>query len=175
MGGKKQAGPRSRGQTDAGSARDRQMQALGQLHFLAAFCPLHRKMPGEWLSGLFIPAVNHDCVRFFKNDQGHICAALIWARLSDEVSQRMVYDNVPPEAGDWASGSNLWFLDILAPFDHGRMVARHIARHPPPDPFRFARLGPDGRIAKVVRGDAMARGAERVQAFFVDPDRREAF
>lgn len=125
------------------------------------------------LSRIFIPAVNHDCVRFFKNDQGLVSAALIWARLSDKAAERMIYEQTPPEAADWNSGTNLWFLDILAPFRHGGMVARHIARNPPPDPFFFARLGPDGRVRKVVRGDARARankGERRVSSFFVDPD-----
>lgn len=122
------------------------------------------------LSRIFIPAVNNDCVRFFRNDHGLVSAALIWARLSDEVSQRMIFDQVPPDATEWMSGGNLWFLDILVPFQHGRMVARHIARNPPPDPFYFARLGPDGRVRKVVRGDARAcpgKGERRVTSFFV--------
>lgn len=152
---------------------DRQLLSLGRLHFLAAFCPLHRKMPAAWLARIFIPAVNSDCVRFFENDQGQVCAALIWARLTDEVSQRMVYDDRPPTAQDWAAGDKLWFLDLLAPFDHGRMVARHIARNPPEGPFYFARLDERGKVFKVVRGDASARGTDRVRSFFVDRKGRE--
>jgi len=108
------------------------------------------------------------CV-FFKNDAGQICAALIWARLSDEVSERMVFDRKPPQASEWTSGKNLWFLDILAPFNHGTLIARHIARQPPDGPFFFARLGPDGQVRKIVRGDANNR-KQRVKAYFVDAD-----
>jgi len=139
--------------------------SLGRLHFLAAFCPLHRKMPAAWLARVFIPAVNSDCVRFFRNDKGDVCAALIWARLTDDAAARMVHQNQPPTARDWAAGDKLWFLDLLAPFGHGRMVARHIARNPPEDPFRFARLDASGKVARVVRGDASARGRERLRSF----------
>ena len=148
------------------------MLALGQLHFLAAFCPLHRTFPAAWLARLFIPAVNNDCVRFFKNDQDRVCAALIWARLSNDVAERMIHDNVPPAPEEWNSGGTLWFLDLLAPFDHGGMVARHIARNPPPEPFYFARLNDKGKISRVIRGNATARGRERLQSFVVRPGMR---
>ena len=145
---------------------DKQLLSLGRLHFLASFCPMHSRFSSAALARLFIPAVNHDCVRFFDNDQGMVSAALIWARLSDEVSERMIYDNTPPKADEWASGSNLWFLDVLAPFHHGRVVARHIARNPPDTPFYFARLDDQGRVRKVVCGNAAARGPERVRTYF---------
>lgn len=150
------------------NAMDAQISALGWLSFLASFCPLHRGYRGGALAELFIPAINNDCVRFFKNDDGHVCAALIWARLSDEVSERMVFERIPPKPSEWTSGKNLWFLDILAPFNHGAMIARHIARQPPDGPFFFARLGADGQVRKVVRGDAGKR-KDRVKAYFVEP------
>ena len=118
---------------------DRRMASFGRLSMLASYCPLHKKLPVQALSRLFIPAINNDTIRFFTNDDDQVCAALIWARLSDEVSQRMIYDQVPPTEKDWTSGTNLWTLDILAPFGHSRMVARHIARTPHKGPFYFAR------------------------------------
>ena len=155
-------------------AMDQQLLDLGRLHFLASFCPMHRKLPGAWLARIFIPAVNNDCVRFFNNDDGNVCAALIWARLTDEASDRMLDGAGPPAAEDWAAGPNLWFLDLLAPFNHGRTVARHIARKPPAEPFFFARLNAKGEVHKVVRGDAGARGADRLRSTFVGADRRKA-
>lgn len=149
---------------------DQQLLALGRLHFLASFCPLHRQFPASGLARIFVPAVNADCVRFFNNQAGQVCAALIWARLSDDASQKMLFEQAPPEAADWTSGRNLWFLDILAPFDHGRIVARHIARNPPQEPFYYARLGKQGALRKVVRGDAGAGARGKVHAFLIDAD-----
>jgi len=133
---------------------DAHLLSLGKLHYLAAYCPLHRKYPAEGLARLFIPAVNAGCVRFFEDANGATAAALIWARLSDEVSRRMVYESIPPGPADWTSGDTLWFLDLIAPFGHGLQVARHIARHPPNERFFFARLGLGGTVRKVVEGDA---------------------
>ena len=103
---------------------DKQFTSLGYLHFLAGFCPRHQKLPSLWLSKLFIPAVNADCVRFFRNEEDQVCAALIWARLDSEAVERMLKNNELPRADDWARGKSLWFLDVLAPFHHGKLVAR---------------------------------------------------
>ena len=63
--------------------------------------------------------------------------------------------------------------NILAPFQHGTTVARHIARNPPEEPFYFARLSKDGVLRKVVRGDA-ARRKRRVETFFINPETNAA-
>lgn len=154
---------------------DKQFTALGYLHFLAGFCPRHQKLPALWLSKLFIPAVNSDCVRFFRNEEDHVCAALIWARLDSAGVERMLKSNELPRADDWARGKSLWFLDVLAPFHHGKLVARHIARNPPQEPFYFARLNEKGGLRKVVRADARTRGPDRMKSFFVDGLNRADF
>ena len=81
------------------SAHEAQLLSLGRLSFLAAHCPLHRNFPARALMRLFVPAINHDCVRFFNNHQDQVCAALIWARLSDEVSERMSLTKTHPPKG----------------------------------------------------------------------------
>jgi len=140
---------------------------FGALSFLAAHCPLHSRLHAGLLRQLFLPAAEHNCVRLFQNNKGVPCAALIWARLSDEVSEKMVYDNLPPSPEDWKSGSNLWFLDLIAPFDHGVEVARHIARNPPDGPFYFGRIGMDGKIRKVVHADASKGRRGRVNSYVI--------
>ena len=141
---------------------------FGALSFLAAHCPLHSRFSAGLLRTLFLPAAEHNCVRLFQNDKGVPCAGLIWARLSDEVSERMVYDNQPPKSDEWNSGQNLWFLDLIAPFDHGADIARHIARNPPDGPFYFGRIGADGKIRKVVYADAGKGKRGLVQSYSVD-------
>lgn len=141
--------------------------AFGALSFLAAHCPVHQKHSAATLRRLFFPAAENRCVRFFQNDDGVPCAALIWARLSDDVAERMIHGNQPPKPEEWNSGPNLWFLDLLAPFDHGAEIARYIARNPPDCPFFFARVGSDGRIRKVVHGDAAGGDKGIVHSFMI--------
>lgn len=146
-------GPADGGEAGRGPS-EANMLTLGKLSFLASFSPAHQKYPLGGLSQIFIPAINHNCVRLFENEAGDTAAALIWARLSDEVSEKMLFDHKAPRAEDWNSGTNLWFIDMIAPFGHGRTVAMHIARNPPPGPFFFARRGELGRLKKVLECDA---------------------
>lgn len=132
---------------------DDELLSLGKLHFLAGFCPVHKHLSAMALARIFHPALSQGCVRFFENDMGKTAAALIWARLSDTVSERLLRDRIPPTQDEWTSGSNLWFLDLIAPFGQGLAVAKHIARSPPEEPFYFARLDAKGHVRKVVRGD----------------------
>lgn len=143
---------------------DAELLSIGKLHFLASFCPLHRRMPEIALARLFYPALNNSCVRFFENEHGKTAAALIWARLSDDVAAQLTQDGRIPNEAEWVSGSRLWFLDLIAPFGHGRLVARSIARNPPNEPFWFARIDETGKLRKVVRGDAAAPVGARVHA-----------
>lgn len=132
----------------------------GALAFLAARCPLHGRYSAAQLNQWLMPAAEHKCVRLFQNSDGVPCAALIWARLSPEVSGRMIDTNSPPRPEDWVSGSELWFMDILAPFGHGKVVARHIARNPPAEAFHFARVRANGHVRKVINVDS-AEGVAR--------------
>ncbi len=144
--------------------------SIGKLQFLAGFCPTHRHWPAFALARVFYPAINHDCVRFFENEHKKTSAALIWARLSDHVSERMLFDRVPPSEAEWVSGDALWFLDILAPFGHGGLVARHIARNPPKEPFYFARLDGNGQVKRVIRGDVSLPNGQRLTSWALHPD-----
>jgi cytolysin-activating lysine-acyltransferase len=164
----RQANPARAARTGTPPPGNEQMLALGKLSFLASFCPLHRTYPGHALASVFIPAVNNSCVRFFENEDGATAAALIWARLDEDVSRRMLFDGVPPTSAEWAAGDTLWFIDLLAPFGHGRTVAREIARHPPDVPFYFARLDRRGQVKKVVEGDRNRGRRGLVRAHFTD-------
>ncbi|PSL18173.1 toxin-activating lysine-acyltransferase [Shimia abyssi] len=141
---------------------DAELLSIGKLHFLASFCPLHRRLPEAALARIFYPALNNECVRFFENEHGKTAAALIWARLSEDVAERLTQTGRLPSETEWAGGQRLWFVDLIAPFGHGRHVARTIARNPPKEPFWFARIDDKGALRKVVRGDASAPAGERV-------------
>lgn len=147
---------------------DDDMLALGRLQFLAAYCPLHKTYSAALLSRLFFPAINNDCVRFFENADKKICAALIWARLDEDAADRMIHGGMLPDDTTWSSGDMLWFIDLLAPFGHGRSIARHIARNPPDEPFCFARLNAKGKVHKIVEGDRNAGDGDRLRAFVLN-------
>ena len=141
----------------------------GALSLLAAHCPLHQSYSAALLNRLFLPAIEHQSVRIFRTATNQPCAALIWARLSPKVSSMMFSQNRPPRANEWKSGDHLWFLDIIAPFGHGKDIARTLARNPPNEAFSFARIGASGKIRKLVAVKAGSRTNRAFHASFFDP------
>ncbi len=145
----------------------------GALSLLAAHCPLHKSYSAELLNRLFLPAIEHKSVRIFRTATNQPCAALIWARLSSHVSSRMLSHNCPPKAKEWNSGDHLWFLDIIAPFGHGKDIARNLARNPPNEAFSFARIGADRKIHKIVEVKDGGRINRAFQASFIGPPEQD--
>lgn len=139
------------------------IELLGALAFLAAHCPLHKDWTAARLKTVFEPALKRQAVRIFRNTDGLPCAALVWARLSADVADAVLTGKRALQPDDWASGDQLWFMDLIAPFGHAGQVARSIARTPPKEPFHFARVGPDGTVRKIVNGDAAAKRGHRLQ------------
>ena len=148
------------------------MATYGALSLLAAHCPLHKTFSAQLLNRLFLPAVEHKSVRIFRTSQNKPCAALIWARLSDEVSSRMFSEHRPPGPDEWNSGHHLWFLDLIAPFGHGKDVARNLARNPPQEAFSFARVGADQKLRKLIDVQSGGQSNCTFQAHFYGPDGR---
>lgn len=146
------------------------LATYGALMLLAAHCPRHKTYPAELLNRLFLPAVEHKSVRLFRTSSGQPCAALIWARLSEDIALRMFTENRPPKACEWNSGHHLWFLDLLAPFGHGAEIARHLARNPPKEAFSFARVGPDNKLRKLVEVQSASQSGNRgFDTYFTGP------
>ena len=65
-------------------------------------------------------------------------------------------------------GGTFGLIDLLAPFGHGSIGAREIARHPPDVPFYFARLDRAGQVRKVVEGDRNRGKRGLVRAHYMD-------
>jgi hypothetical protein len=91
---------------------------------------------------------------------------LLWARLSDSISVQMKCGTYHLRPNDWNSGDNLWFVDLIAPFGHGKDVARFVIKNPPPEQFQFARVGSSGGIERVISGDASRQRGTRMKTSF---------
>lgn len=145
------------------------VSTYGALSLLAAYCPLHKTFSAQLLNRFFLPAVEHKCVRIFRTSRNQPCAALIWARLSDDVSSRMFSEHRPPKADEWNSGRHLWFLDLIAPFGHGKDIVRHVARNPPKEAFSFARVGADLKLRKLIAVESGGRPNRTFHTHFTCP------
>lgn len=138
---------------------------LGEVAYLSALCPRHRKWPAEVVHTALGPAVRRRQVRVIRDQEGFPRAALVWAYVSDEVHEMLRAKGGLIRPQDWDSGPNLWLIDVLAPFGHGLQVARFIARNPPPRPFWYIRSSEDGTVKKAVECDITRGRRGFVKAF----------
>lgn len=126
---------------------------FGALGFLSALCPMHKSWPAARLHAVFGPAVAHNQLRIFNDDAGYPRAALLWANLSDEAHLGLVQQARPVQPTEWNSGPHLWVMDVIAPFGHGKHVARFLARNPPPQSFYYLRTDHHGRMQRIIECD----------------------
>lgn len=86
-----------------------------------------RSFPLSAIEYWIAPAITLGQIKFFFDARGKPVAYLTWAFLSDEVSARMERDAINVlHISEWNEGLNLWALDLVAPYGHGRLVCRHI-------------------------------------------------
>lgn len=87
---------------------------FGQATWLMTQSRGHRNMFISDLEWMLMPAILLRQFRLFPGKNQPLGIAL-WAQLSDDVSQRLeTGGRLKPE--DWKSGSNLWLVELLAPF-----------------------------------------------------------
>lgn len=107
---------------DEGSSN---MQLLGDVMWLMAHSPIHRKWPIESLMQWVTPALLHRQCRVYRN-RGKPIAYVSWAYLSKEVEEAYVINPSGLQPKDWKSGDRIWLLDVLAPFGGSRAIARDL-------------------------------------------------
>lgn len=115
------------------------LRALGAFAFLYFRSPRHRDVPVSLARRAIQPPVDLGFYRIFDDGQGVPRAGVTWAMLSEEASARFAATGVL-EPRDWASGPELWFVEIVAPLARGdgARVMRWL-RDGTPLRFRWAR------------------------------------
>jgi cytolysin-activating lysine-acyltransferase len=72
-----------------------------------------------------MPALMLDQAKLYLKDEAPV-AFVSWARLSEEVAQR--YQTAPHQLtmADWASGEQIWLIDVFTPFGGAREVLKDL-------------------------------------------------
>ncbi|WP_245517121.1 MULTISPECIES: toxin-activating lysine-acyltransferase [unclassified Mesorhizobium] len=101
-----------------------------------------------------VPALRVGQGKIFLDDQRRPTAFVTWALVDDECHNNLRCHGQNPPDDRWCSGSHLWFIDILAPFNNVRSIIRDI---------QYQQF-PDVRCAYSIRRDA-AGGIRRVNVW----------
>jgi len=105
------------------------MDALGSMTFLALQSPLHRGWLISDMEKNFIPALKTGQCKIYFHGPGSPKAFVTWALLDDATHQKLMSDGLTPDEIKWSSGSNLWFIDVVAPYGHASMVIRDMRKN----------------------------------------------
>jgi cytolysin-activating lysine-acyltransferase len=88
--------------------------SIGQITDLMRQSRAHRHLFIADMEWLVIPPVMQRQFRIYRN--GHVPVAYVsWARVNEEVEQRLKAGNVRLKPGEWNCGDRNWVIDIIAP------------------------------------------------------------
>ncbi|MEJ8308024.1 MULTISPECIES: toxin-activating lysine-acyltransferase [Rhizobium/Agrobacterium group] len=105
------------------------LESLGSIIFLAMNSPVHRNWLISDVETNFLPALSTgQCKIYFAGPERPI-AFVTWAIVDDATHSKLLEDGITPHESKWASGKNLWFIDVVAPFGDSVMVIRDMRKN----------------------------------------------
>ena len=138
---------------------------LGEMTWLLTQSPLHRAFSIGDLEWLVMPALIHEQFYLFRDGQQPVGLAM-WAKCTPEGVAKLDKGMIEPEnrltLEEWASGDQVWLVDLLAPFASAEnrhrelMIADLISKPLKGVEFRFHQIDPSTgkRVVQTVAADA---------------------
>jgi cytolysin-activating lysine-acyltransferase len=135
---------------------DAHFQDIGELIWIAAQSPMHRRMQLEEVGALLLVPLAMNQLRRWRRGGAPVGLAT-WAWLSEEAEAHFLAEGTVPE-GAWRSGGRLWFVDVIAPFGDARAICAELRRIIPEGAVAHsARWGGDGSLRKIGRFTPLPR------------------
>jgi cytolysin-activating lysine-acyltransferase len=119
------AGERPRSKSKAQAAANAEQTPLTVSHFLGEMAwlltqsPLHKGLAIGDLEWLVMPALIHQQFYMFRDGDQPVGLAL-WAKCTPQAAKKLDGGMIEPEnrltLEEWANGSEVWLVDLIAPF-----------------------------------------------------------
>ncbi|KMW72893.1 lysine acyltransferase [Photorhabdus luminescens subsp. luminescens] len=101
---------------------------IGGVMLLSQHSPLHRRyLVSEWQQRI-LPAFELNQFCYYEDEHGRPIAFCNWAFLSEQNRDELLSGERELTHTDWRSGPHIFFPEMIAPFGHGREVARDLRR-----------------------------------------------
>lgn len=138
---------------------------LGEMTWLLTQSPLHRGLSIGDLEWLVMPALLHEQFYLFRDGDQPVGLAM-WARCNASAAAKLDRGMLEPEnrltLEEWRSGSQVWLVDLVAPFataannQREMMIADLISKPLKDTEFRFHKTDPvtGERTIQTVAADA---------------------
>lgn len=138
---------------------------LGEMTWLLTQSVLHRGFAIGDLEWLIMPALIHQQFYLFRDGQQPVGLAM-WAKCTSEVVRKLDKGMVEPEnrltLEEWASGDEIWLVDLVAPFANTEnrhrelMIADLVSKPLKGVEFHFHQTDPETgkRVVRTIAADA---------------------
>jgi cytolysin-activating lysine-acyltransferase len=138
---------------------------LGEMTWLLTQSPLHRAFNIGDLEWLIMPALIHQQFYLFRDGPQPVGLAM-WAKCTPEAVAKLDKGMIEPAnrltLEEWASGDQVWLVDLIAPFANGEnkqrelMIADLISKPLKGVEFRFHQTDPatGKRVVQTIAADA---------------------
>jgi cytolysin-activating lysine-acyltransferase len=104
-------------------------EQLGYAAFLLRHSKLHGHLPLAWLNYGVESAIRHRQVLFVFDQHNKRVGYLSWATVQPELSRRLSTSAyVVLHESEWNEGRDLWVIDFVAPFGHGRQIIYQLSK-----------------------------------------------
>lgn len=127
---------------------------LGEITWLMTQSKSHRLMFIGDLEWIAMPPMLLRQYRLFRDDNKTPCGLALWAKVNDEVEQRlMTMGTARLKPDDWNSGENVWLIDLIAPFGRQAEMLEELKGSALKGvKFKYHQTTPDGKRAVVSVG-----------------------
>ena len=89
---------------------------LGEITWLLSQSPLHKNLFISDLEWMVMPAILLEQFRIYHGPNQQPAGLVLWGSVSDETEQRLINHQVKLAPQEWNGGSNLWLIEMVAPF-----------------------------------------------------------
>jgi len=106
---------------------------IGEVSSLMVSSDLHINYKMADLRDIFTPAIDCNQFRIYHNQNGFPVGFVCWAFLSDEIDKLYAEGKYKIKPDDWNSGKNVWIIELIAPFGHGKKIISELRNQIFPD------------------------------------------
>ncbi len=90
--------------------------ALGAILLLATKSPAHKYLFAGDFEWLIVPAIANKQFILYRNKQGEPVSFISWAKVSEDVENRLKSGILRLSPNEWNSGDNIYVIDTISPF-----------------------------------------------------------
>lgn len=101
--------------------------ALGAALLLATKATTHKYLFAHDFEWLFIPAIATKQFALYRNKQGEPIAFVSWAKINEDIENRLLSGVLRLSPQDWNSGEKFYVIDVVSPFFPVQDILKQLA------------------------------------------------